>query len=381
MLSGFCRESTAIVWLIFDGDERVISGNVGARQLFGADPAGKTPSEIFVDFGGSFSIADLARQDNRPVNLHIQTSACQPETIVCRVFRIGDQFHLFGHLDHQELLAVRDQFRVLTSESCTISRELAKKNAELSKLNESKSRFLGMAAHDLRNPIGIIRSYGEFLLNQTSDETPVGTVEFLNEIISMCDFMLSLLNDLLDITKIEAGKVRLKKQDVDLIALVARNLVLNQRLADKKQIQLKFFHREPVPRLFVDPLRIDQILNNLLSNAIKFSPAETTVTVEVFRSVTHVTLSVKDEGPGIPEDEIPRLFQPFPQISVQSTNDEPSTGLGLAITRRLVMAHLGQIHVESQEGRGTAFYVSFPIDSDDENGDSPARKEQFPHDA
>lgn len=173
--------------------------------------------------------------------------------------------------------------------------------------------------------------------------------------------MLHLINDLLDVAVIESGQVRLDLQPIDLLALVKRNLALNQLLADRKHIALHWLAPDTLPLLLVDAGKLEQVLNNLISNAIKFSYPHSTVEISLTVEGARVVLAVCDHGLGIPTAELAKLFKPFSRTSVKSTAGERSTGLGLTITRRLVLAHHGDLWVDSQVGQGSTFYVALPL--------------------
>ncbi len=263
----------------------------------------------------------------------------------------------------------------LNNELANLQRQLAKKNVALEQLNEQKNQFLGMAAHDLRNPLGVIMMYSEFLLEEASCVLDEEQNEFLAIIHSSAEFMLHLVNDLLDIAKIESGELQLEVQPMDLVTLVRHNVALNRVLASRKHIKLYLKTKEAPDSSFsleanVDVYKIDQVLNNLITNAIKFSEPHSEVNVSVFREGDDVIIAVQDEGPGIPADEIDKLFNPFARTSVKSTAGEKSTGLGLAIVRKIVVGHGGRIWVESEVGRGSTFYVALPVlQVGDEDGD------------
>jgi signal transduction histidine kinase len=259
--------------------------------------------------------------------------------------------------------ALYDEISRLNNELVNLQRELAKKNVELERLNQQKDRFLGMAAHDLRSPLAIILTYSEFLLDEADEALSEEHLEFLARIQSSTEFMLKLVNDLLDISTIEAGKLQLACQPTNLIALVERNVALNSILAAKKQMQLSCHYDEDLPEVMVDAARIEQVLNNLIANAIKYSYPHSTVEIGVARHENQAVISIKDEGQGIPADEIEKLFELFGKITVRSTNGEKSSGLGLAIARKIVQEHHGDIWVESQEGSGSTFYFSLPLHS------------------
>ena len=255
-----------------------------------------------------------------------------------------------------------DDLSRLNNELATLQRELAKKNAELEKLNALKDQFLGMAAHDLRSPLSFVISYSDFLLDEAADVLCQEHLEFLSIIRSTGDFMLRLVDDLLDVSIIESGSLRLERGPTDLIALLERNVALNSVLAGKKQIRLSLHHTEPLPVMLLDAAKIEQVLNNLISNAVKFSPPGRPVQVRVGRRGDEVVISVVDQGPGIPVDERDKLFRWLSRTTVRSTAGEKSTGLGLAISQKIVQGHGGKIWVESQVGQGSTFYVALPID-------------------
>jgi signal transduction histidine kinase len=248
----------------------------------------------------------------------------------------------------------------LNSELATAQRELTKKNLELERANQLKNQFLGMAAHDLRNPIGAIKLFSELLLDPNTSLAPERQRNFLRRIRESSEFMLGLISDLLDLSAIEAGSVRLDAQDVDIARLVRENVELNRVLAAEKEIEVTLTIDAEVARVVADARKVEQILNNLLSNAIKFSRSGTTVRVDVRAGDGGVRLTVADEGQGIPADELATIFRPFQRASPRGTAGEHSTGLGLAIVKRLVDAHRGTLSVESEVGRGTTFSVWLP---------------------
>jgi signal transduction histidine kinase len=260
--------------------------------------------------------------------------------------------------------ALYEELSRLNNELVTLQRELAKTNVELEKLIEQKDEFLGMAAHDLRNPLFVVQSCAKFLLAKASHRLDEEQTEFLSVIQSYSGFMLQMVEDLLDISAIESGRLVLSPQPTDLLALIERNLSLNSVLAESKQIRLSFRHDGALPLLTLDPVKIEQVLNNLISNAIKYSHAGSLVEISLRRQVDQVVISVRDEGQGIPSEELDRLFTWFGRTSVRGTDGERSTGLGLAIARRIVAAHQGRIWVESEVDRGSTFFVSLPTQSD-----------------
>lgn len=259
--------------------------------------------------------------------------------------------------------ALYDEMSRLNNELATMQRELAKKNIELGKLNEQKNQFIGMAAHDLRNPLGVIQTYSDFLLRDAKDCLSQEQIKFISIIRRKSEFMLRLINDLLQITRIESGRLQLELQLTDLTSLVERHVSLNRLLAERKQIELLFSSEDSIPPMMLDSPKIEQVLDNLVSNAIKFSHPGTTVKVGVSLRDRSAVITVKDQGQGIPSNEVGKIFEPFVKTSVRATGGEQSTGLGLAIVQRIVTGHRGKLHVESEAGKGSTFTVLLPIES------------------
>jgi len=235
---------------------------------------------------------------------------------------------------------------------------------EANRQNELKNQLLGMAAHDLRNPLGIIQGFTgllqkDFTSNQLLNKEQQ---EFFQVIQDTTEFTLNLVNDLLDVAKIEAGKLELEPKTTDLLTLINQAITLNRPLADSKQIQLNNHCSDnSLPSMTVDAVKIQQVLNNLISNAIKYSHSQTQVDIEVTQEIQQLIIAVKDQGQGIPASELDKLFQPFSKTSVKSTAGETSTGLGLLICHKIVEGHQGKIWVDSQEGKGSTFYVVLPM--------------------
>jgi len=245
--------------------------------------------------------------------------------------------------------------------------KLREKNAELNKLNIEKNQWLGMAAHDLRNPLGVIQGYCKILLEKLSGSLDKKSENMLTLIEDSSHFMLQIINNLLDISIIESGKLRLELSKQNLEALVKKNILLNEDLAENKAIHLVFKCEENLPDIDCDSNKIGQVLNNLLSNAIKFSHSGTSIDISLSKTPNEVILAVKDQGVGIPEHEKDRLFQYFSRTSAKATDGEMSTGLGLAIVKKIVVEHQGRVWMDSKVGQGTTFWIALPYSPNEAN--------------
>ena len=241
--------------------------------------------------------------------------------------------------------------------------KLKQANIELEKLNQLKNQFLGMAAHDLRTPLGTALNFSSFLLDAHNENLTERQVALIARIKNACDSMLLLINDLLSITAIESGKINLAKRFINIEELIYLDHYSAKLLADHKKIFISLDIQPKLPQMYVDTNRINQVMENLLSNAVKFSYPETTINIKVYRRDNNIVIAVIDEGQGIPKKDLPNLFKPFEKKSVQPTAKESSTGLGLPIVKKIVEMHGGKLEVESQINKGTEFRVVLPFRS------------------
>ncbi|MEO5822758.1 MAG: HAMP domain-containing sensor histidine kinase [Vicinamibacteraceae bacterium] len=258
-------------------------------------------------------------------------------------------------------LALYDDLSRVNNELATLEREMARKNVELEKLNAQKNRILGIAAHELRNPLGVIASYSDFLQEEAADALTAEQLEFVAIIKRTSEFLLRMVSDILDVAAIDAGQLKLTREPTDLFTLMSHNITLNRVLAMRKGIPVELEPMPPLPPIPIDAAKIEQVLNNLVGNAVKFSHRGSTVRVRVTSATDHVTVAVQDSGLGIPAEDLPKLFKPFGRTSVRATGGEQSTGLGLAIVRNIVEAHGGRIWLESEVGRGSTFSFTLPL--------------------
>jgi hypothetical protein len=234
---------------------------------------------------------------------------------------------------------------------------------QMIELNDLKNKFLGIAAHDLRNPISVIKGYLSLLLNGYLGEVAKEQREVMESMNSACVTMLTLIDDLLDVSAIEAGRLELRMEETDLAKYLRDCHASNRLLAKAKSIELELDLPPQLPKVVMDPNRVNQIVNNLITNAIKFSHPNTVITLRARGLRDEVEISVSDQGQGIPEQEIPKIFAPFARASVRPTAGEKSTGLGLAIVKRMVEAHGGRITVASKVGQGSTFAFALPLQS------------------
>jgi PAS domain S-box-containing protein len=257
---------------------------------------------------------------------------------------------------------LRDTLGVIVGVTCAAAdiTPLKQVAVELERLNRLKTEFLGMAAHDMRTPIGRILSLTRFLIDEVATVLTEEQLRFLYDIRSSSQFTLQWIDNCLEVSSIESGNFHLDLRPSDLRKLLEHNVRISAELAQQKHIHVGLQVEGALPRLSFDTGKIEQVLNNLISNAVKFSQPDTTIEVRARAQDFGVLISVRDQGPGIPEAERDKLFQSFGRTSVRSITTERSTGLGLAIARKIVEEHGGRIWMESQVDVGSTFLFTLP---------------------
>ena len=232
--------------------------------------------------------------------------------------------------------------------------------AQLSSANTAKNRLLGMVAHDLRNPLASIRGLADFLSDGTVGELTADQLDLVKTIQDTSQSMLTMVNELLDQSVIESGELKIQTELRPIAELLNKSVYLNNINATKKGSRIELEGIDAETELMIDADKVKQVIDNLLSNAIKFSPPQSTIRVLVERNDGVVSVLVRDQGPGIPENERHKLVKDFSQTSVKPTAGEKSTGLGLAICKRIMESHGGSIAAESVPTGGCIFRITFP---------------------
>lgn len=228
---------------------------------------------------------------------------------------------------------------------------------ELKNISEEKNKFLGMAAHDLRNPLSVIQHATSRISKGTLSEDKIQSM--LDMINKSTSSMQQLLNDLLDISAIESGKIELHKIPLNLSDIARERVLFFQSKANQKHIELI----ENIPdssMVDIDPTRITQVIDNLLSNAIKYSPEHFQVTISIEKEANKIRLNVIDQGPGIKDEDLDKLFKAFNRLGHRPTGGETSHGLGLSICLKIVETHGGTINYQNAPESGSHFYFELP---------------------
>jgi len=239
-------------------------------------------------------------------------------------------------------------------------KELAEKNKKLQELDQLKSDFVSTVSHELRTPLTTMKEFASIIADEIPGKLNDEQKEYVGIIKGNIDRLARLINDLLDISKIEAGKLELRKKFVNIVNLAEDVVLILKPKADEKDISLKTSFQGALPEVYIDPDKIIQVFTNLIGNAIKFTPRNGEIVVELIDKSEEVECRVTDTGVGISPENLEKVFKRFQQFNREAGAGAKGTGLGLAITKELVNTHNGEIWVESQPGKGTKFAFTLP---------------------
>jgi len=258
---------------------------------------------------------------------------------------------IYGIAIVRDVSKQRDLQAALEEKYQIIKRTLAEKN-----------HLLGIAAHDMRNPIGVIQNFAEILLSHGIGSLNADQDEFVSRIHQSAKFTMALLEDMLDFSTIESGTLQLHKETFRFLDLLDEIIPANKICAHEKNISL-IVNTGAVDtvKLNADKRKCHQVIHNLINNAIKYSPHDSHININTGIVGKKLVFSVEDQGVGIPKEDLVNLFKPFYRAKNKPTAGEKSTGLGLFISKRIVEAHDGHIYVNSVNGNGSIFSVEFPL--------------------
>jgi signal transduction histidine kinase len=238
--------------------------------------------------------------------------------------------------------------------------QLNQKNEKLIALNQDKNEFLGIAAHDLKNPLSGILGLSDCILESNGEITTEELMEYTGLIKDSAERMFLIVTNLLDVNKLESGKIDANLKFTNILPIIQKSYQDYQERAKLKQLTMHLVADEPVYVAYIDDELFYQIVDNLISNAIKYSPLAKNVYVRLIKTETTVRCEIQDEGTGLTVTDQEKLFGKFQRLSTQPTGGEHSTGLGLFIVKKLVEAQRGRVWCESKVGQGANFIVEFP---------------------
>ena len=259
----------------------------------------------------------------------------------------------------EKIHLVREQY---TAELALKNEELAARNQEVEKANHLKSEFLASMSHERRTPLHTIIGFSELLLEEIEGPLNAKQKRFLGHIKQDSQHLLELINDILDLSKIEAGRLELRHEEFEVAAAV-EEVLASVRLAANEKSQSLVSNVAPELLLYADRVRFKEILYNLLSNAVKFTPDYGRIDVTSIAEDKMLITSVCDTGVGIAAEDHARIFDKFQQVGATTKGVREGTGLGLAITKRLTELHKGSIELHSEPAKGSTFIVRLPLDA------------------
>ena len=241
-------------------------------------------------------------------------------------------------------------------------RKIELQNIKLKKLDELKSSFLNVASHELRTPVTPIKGYLQMLLNQKIGSITEEQKKILKIIQRNTNRLDHLIQDILDISRLESDAMRFIPEKTDVKTMVEETVETMQSSADVKNIKINLELKDDIPELTIDKERIKQVIINLLNNAIKFSPDNSSINVKTGREKEHILFEVQDFGRGVPEDKQIKIFETFYQVDSKGDRKFGGVGLGLSISKGIIQAHSGDIWVKSTLDTGSTFRFTLPLE-------------------
>jgi signal transduction histidine kinase len=289
-----------------------------------------------------------------PIPVIFLTASNEMEHLV-QGFEVGAVDYVTKPFNPPELLA-----RVRTHLELKHARDtIIRYGQELSRLNEEKNEFMGIAAHDLRSPLGTIQGFSDLLL-EDPEMAREEREDFTRRISDTATRMSEMVQNLLDANRIERGEMKLNLAPTELSAPLGGVVEAYRPRAAAKQQSVHLQNEAPPVTVVVDPSVLVQVLENLVSNAVKYSPPGKDIFVRLKKMPDAVRCEVQDEGPGLSAEDQKKLFGKFARLSAKPTGGEHATGLGLSIVKKMVEAMNGRVWCESEPGRGALFIVQFP---------------------
>ena len=317
----------------------------------------------------------FARRMVRPIQtLHAAAAQIGSGTWDRRIdIRTGDELEELAETFNRMSVRLRDSYTNLEQQVAERTHELGEAITELEAASRHKSDFLANMSHELRTPLNAIIGFSEVLLERMFGDINAKQKDYLQDILSSGRHLLSLINDILDISKVEAGRMELQPGPVDLRFILQNAVSLVRERATRQGINVAVDIDASVGAIEADERRVKQILFNLLSNALKFTPTGGRVTLTAARIDDAVQISVRDTGIGIKSEDQDRIFEEFQQAGPGKAVE--GTGLGLALAKRFVEMHGGRIWVDSVVGTGSTFTFTLPLHPTSQNGEVPTPKD------
>ncbi len=257
--------------------------------------------------------------------------------------------------------SLSDRVERLSKELIRVQQEVIKKNLDLEKQRIETFQDLATVVHGLRNPASGILSATEYLLDDDASGLEERHLSLLQSVVRSTLFMLRMIEDVLAVSTMQCGRLKVDLQPTDLVSMLKECLLLNECEAIRKEIRLDASFPTAGLILHLDPIKFAQVLDNVVSNAVKFSNPRSRIEIRLKIRRKIASISVQDEGPGIPADQMETIFNPFQSGGNGNGSAKTGTGLGLAISRQIVEGHAGKLTVKSEVGKGSTFTVDVPM--------------------
>jgi two-component system phosphate regulon sensor histidine kinase PhoR len=330
--------------LVVNREEQLVLWNTAAEKMFSfssTEPAGKSLREYIHDKSLNHYFKEVLHSKNQSVSMMTQ-EFCIEET---------------GTILMANIAPVYDEEGVILG-AVTVLRDIT----ALKEIDKIKSQFVSMVAHELRAPLAAIEGWLEVVLSGEAGGDEEQNMKWLQRAKERAHALLVLVNDLLIINRMEAGKVAQKIETIHVLDLVFPIIDLLKGEADQKNVSIEVSFQDPLPPIQADKSDLEKLITNLLNNAIKYNSCNGFVRITGKREGPYFCLRVQDQGIGISSKDLPYIFNDFYRADNPVTKKIPGTGLGLTIVKKIVDSHLGRIEVESELGKGSTFTVLLPLD-------------------
>ena len=339
--------------------QKEIPLNKQAREIL-FDIKKKIPKGIFKIFGTNILISRLTIRETVYGILILETSNA-PRAEAIKLFKLCAQIisNLIKELELTKIIKMQTealQQGIIEKERANLT--IKRQNKKILASDKIKTQFLSNISHELRTPLNSIIGFSELLQNPKSGILSETQQEFVKDIQTAGIHLLGMINEILDMTKIESCSMKLNRREFDITQCIRETINILKPLLERKNIKLEELITPSI--IYADYQKIQQILFNIINNAIKYSPENGTITISAHRKRKFIEIKIKDEGCGIEKKYHKRIFKKFEQINPK----ENSTGLGLAITKELVLLHGGTIKVTSEKDKGAEFTFKLPLSSD-----------------
>jgi len=362
LFTEFSQNSISMAYGIFSKSGKLIKANNAMCHYLDTNTTDLSPKNKFIN--PNFETIVALNSDSELVFdgiLTIGNYLGKNYALNAKIFKRGKTYLVYGEPDAIRLFEENSKMSRLNQEVNNLQREIIKKKNELERLNELKNRFMGIASHDLRNPLNVVELYASFILDEAKESLSEEHYGFVQTIHKSSKYMIGLVDDLLEYSKIETGKIALNKQEFDLLKTIKGVIDLHKPFANIKHINIELNAPEEKITINADIFKLEQVFNNLLNNAIKFSYLNTNLILKIEAIENNCLISIVNTGDGIQEKDIETIFKPFQKIAAQGTQREKGSGLGLFIVKQIVDAHKGKIEVKSIPNKETIFTVILPI--------------------